>query len=319
MRPQLGWHLFPDYIRYYRVLRNLEAYSICSPPNGGNASMLIPNGWKLPKVANLAQGFTGAPKSLPFAAVMLNKRTKQLVVLFRGTQTGFEWSVDFMYNQTSDLYPGLPTHSGMSYVSQSFNSLVKLVTRQVAEGCVKHIAVTGHSLGAGVSTLFAYGLQLAVNKMTGGKRHSSIRVDTVLFAPPNAGSPAFVASFNNLVNARRIAFENDIVPQVPCTPNMVACPGTLVPTNQPGNVTSWPFSAVTNASMPVQQVPWGAMTSVSLKHTVAFLSASHICSYSCFTSQFVGDKNNYCLLLDDLSLVGSNSYCGGFPTNTPYP
>lgn len=39
-------------------------------------------------------------------------------------------------------------------------------------------------------------------------------VSALLVAPPNAGSPAFVEAFNRRVNARRLAAEYDIVPQV---------------------------------------------------------------------------------------------------------
>ena len=45
-------------------------------------------------------------------------------------------------------------------------------------------------------------------------------VDAYLFAPPNAGDADFVSAFNKLVNARRLPFQYDVVPQVsqrPCT------------------------------------------------------------------------------------------------------
>ena len=45
-------------------------------------------------------------------------------------------------------------------------------------------------------------------------------MDAYLFAPPNAGDADFVSAFNKLVNARRLPFQYDVVPQVsqrPCT------------------------------------------------------------------------------------------------------
>lgn len=71
--------------------------------------------------------------------------------------------------------------------------------------------MTGHSLGGGVGTLVAYAAQSYLNQQMGA---AAPAVGSVLFAPPNAGSPEFVDSFNQLVNARRLAFEYDIVPQV---------------------------------------------------------------------------------------------------------
>lgn len=71
--------------------------------------------------------------------------------------------------------------------------------------------MTGHSLGGGVGTLVSYAAQSYLNQQMGA---AAPAVSSVLFAPPNAGSPEFVDSFNQLVNARRLAFEYDIVPQV---------------------------------------------------------------------------------------------------------
>ncbi len=42
---------------------------------------------------------------------------------------------------------------------------------------------------------------------------SSVKVDAILIAPPNAGDRLFARSFNKLVNARSIPFVYDIVPQ----------------------------------------------------------------------------------------------------------
>lgn len=73
------------------------------------------------------------------------------------------------------------------------------------------VLLTGHSLGAGVGTLVSYAAQSYLNQQMGA---AAPVVGAVLTAPPNAGSPEFVNAFNQLVNARRLAFEYDIVPQV---------------------------------------------------------------------------------------------------------
>lgn len=48
-------------------------------------------------------------------------------------------------------------------------------------------------------------------------------VDAVLFAAPQVGDDAFVQRFDTVVNARRIGFAGDLVPQVPCASRMPAC------------------------------------------------------------------------------------------------
>jgi hypothetical protein len=52
-------------------------------------------------------------------------------------------------------------------------------------------------------------------------------LSAVLVAPPNVGAEDFVEVFNAGVNARRIAFQYDIVPQAFCTPSMPTCAGPL--------------------------------------------------------------------------------------------
>ena len=56
-------------------------------------------------------------------------------------------------------------------------------------------------------------------------------VDAYLFAPPNAGDATFSAAFNELVNARRLPFEFDLVPQVGaphCTACLVPCTAVML-------------------------------------------------------------------------------------------
>lgn len=117
-------------------------------------------------------------------------------------------------------------------------------------------------------------------------------------------------------------------PQVPCIPSMVACNNTPIPTELPSSPPKWPFEQVgasytiPGTQMPIQQTAWSSMTTVPLSTNAAqFLWATHVCSYLCFTSQFVaGDTNNNCLLLNATAAeLGNNSYCVSFPTTPPYP
>lgn len=90
--------------------------------------------------------------------------------------------------------------------------------------------IAGHSLGAGVATLLSYAAQQLLESETVaagaglGNRTAPV-VSALLVAPPSVGPPDFMARFNQLVNARRLAFEYDIVPQVsrPHRPSCSAC------------------------------------------------------------------------------------------------
>lgn len=109
--------------------------------------------------------------------------------------------------------------------------------------CPRQVFIAGHSLGAGVSTLLSLAAQnfldaaaaggaAAANGSAGAgssggagggadggsaaaaAEAQAAVVGALLVAPPNAGSPQFVEEFNQRVNARRLAMEYDIVPQV---------------------------------------------------------------------------------------------------------
>lgn len=86
----------------------------------------------------------------------------------------------------------------------------------------------------------------------------------------NVGPPSFAARFNALVNARRVAFEYDLIPQALCTPRMTACAGMtppqsallaplgikVVPTNMPGNVAAWSYTPVGGCGAPAAVPGW---------------------------------------------------------------
>ena len=44
--------------------------------------------------------------------------------------------------------------------------------------------------------------------------HTNVTLDAYLFAPPNAGNAVFAEAFNRRVNARRLPFVYDLIPQV---------------------------------------------------------------------------------------------------------
>ena len=112
------------------------------------------------------------------------------------------------------MFPS-PVHAGFHGAFQQIWPAVRAALAELATGPspqATQFFVTGHSLGGAVGSLLAYASQSLLKSIfPAGK---APRVDAVLFAPPNAGPPAFVDQFNKLVNARRIAMEYDIVPQV---------------------------------------------------------------------------------------------------------
>jgi hypothetical protein len=79
----------------YKVARNFESFTTCSPNNGGKASFLVPTGWRQALMVELPQRIdmpeTPPKPPLPFAVVLQRIRTKQLVIILRRTSTSYEW------------------------------------------------------------------------------------------------------------------------------------------------------------------------------------------------------------------------------------
>lgn len=138
------------------------------------------------------------------------------------------------------------------------------------------------------------------------------KVDALLFAPPNAGDSVFADKFGKIVNARRMPFVYDVVPQVPCNP-MVGCQRASVST---GSKAFWSYQNVPGSlvihpsGFPTQAEAWSLFGKIHPCQIGKFLSATHVCAYNCFLSQFGGDNNNSCKLWSD---SGSGTYCASYP------
>ena len=134
----------PPLHRLYRTLLNFEASLGCIIANG--TAWEPPPGWELAAMLNVteaASNTAGAPAGaapgtvvLPFAALLLNRASGQLVVAVRGTQTAAEWAVDFSYNQTSGIEAlgGAPVHSGFAGIFQQLWPGVEAALEQLMAG-----------------------------------------------------------------------------------------------------------------------------------------------------------------------------------------
>jgi hypothetical protein len=179
--------------------------------------------------------------------------------------------------------------------------------------------------------LLQLALQAYIDQKSGGSRQAAAKVDALLFAPPNVGNIDFVRSFNARVNARKVQFAYDLVPQVPCAPSMASCPDVPVSTHNPDGSGIWQYSSVggsmmiTPASMPHQASIWARFGQIHPCKLPFFITATHSCAYTCYLSSFVGEASNSCLLHDKAAAGGEGTYCGGsiasFPDtqDPPYP
>jgi hypothetical protein len=96
-------------------------------------------------------------------------------------------------------------------------------------GSMRHVTISGQSLGAAVATLLSARAQLFLQRQCANKtawqdwpRRQPL-VTGVFFAAPHVGNAAFAADFNSRVNARRAAFSYDLTSQVRCLPCRPLC------------------------------------------------------------------------------------------------
>ncbi|KAL4425099.1 hypothetical protein ABPG77_010413 [Micractinium sp. CCAP 211/92] len=335
------------YFWLYRLIQSLEAHLPCAL--AGDSEWDAPAGWELVSMLNITEP---GGQEAPFAAVILNEEASKLVVALRGTMLPGEWALDFSYNQTefADNLFGSPVHYGFGSVFEQLWPDVQAALSDLALGpssAASQVFIAGHSLGGGVATLLAYAAQqfLRAEAVAAGARpgnSTAAVVSALLVAPPSVGPPDFVARFNQLVNARRLAFQYDIVPQAFCSPYMPACSGSsqpgvlgdllnragmdVIPTNEPGNVSSWSYATVGGslpfgpASMPQDAVSWPALRDIQLCWSLNFLMATHVCSYACFTSQFAppaAAAQSSCWLSARPEGSPAGVQCTGWPAGYP--
>eukprot|EP00882_Tetradesmus_deserticola_P012343 GHRQ01013082.1.p1 GENE.GHRQ01013082.1~~GHRQ01013082.1.p1 ORF type:complete len:319 (+),score=51.77 GHRQ01013082.1:1236-2192(+) len=185
--PSMYWH--------WKNLFNFEIWAPCAATNQSRTvtpgyvrmsnpalEWLRPVGWTVVSTQWVMDGPAQSGVYWPFATVLVNKgkhfkdsqlvkqgkhsTDSQLVIFIRGTETYLDWLTDFSYSETSSSYLKFPgkTHAGFTAIANKLwlEGLRDALYRNVVKGHIKSVAVTGHSLGAGVAQLVAYAAQVGV-------------------------------------------------------------------------------------------------------------------------------------------------------------
>ena len=103
-------------------------------------------------------------------------------------------------------------HHGFSLIfNETWGDVRAALDELVVTSKLSTVFVAGHSLGGGMASLIGFATQSYLDTKLGAKAPVA---SVALFAPPNVGPAAFANKFDTLVNARRLAFEYDVVAQV---------------------------------------------------------------------------------------------------------
>ena len=139
----------------------------------------------------------------------LRREGDTLTITFRGTDSIRNWITDFDFWKRSIPYDNVSSkirvHKGFLDAYKSFgvrDQILRSVTDRV-----RHVKISGHSLGAALSVLCAVDIEY---------NFPDKDIEVVLFGCPRVGNRAFMKSYNKRVyKTVRVENGNDIVTKVP--------------------------------------------------------------------------------------------------------
>eukprot|EP00879_Flechtneria_rotunda_P024015 GHRR01025436.1.p1 GENE.GHRR01025436.1~~GHRR01025436.1.p1 ORF type:complete len:470 (+),score=104.98 GHRR01025436.1:442-1851(+) len=311
--PTMYWHI--------TSVINLEGWAPCHAKRPGTP-FLVPEGWNLVDILT-SDAYPGI--TAPTVAVLKSADGKHLAVHFRGTRTGYEYRVELPYIQVQDdNYPGMVNLGFLTFANTLWPQLEPVLIREVVNGNITEVTFAGHSLGAATSMLSAYRAQTLLDKLLPAVSKPKLVLGTLTFAQPNVGNPEFAAAVNKNINIRTIMFEHDVIPQLPCEPYMMACPPpNSVPSWAPG-VKQWPYISgggqitFTAGTMPQQPQAWTRLDEINVCRLFQWYTASHVCSYPCWFSQFAKEPLGRCKMWGPKTLnpwTSDASYCFDYPNH----
>lgn len=145
-------------------------------------------------------------------AVFQNLESKEIYIVFRGSDKGVDWMNNFQMRQ--QIYPyGDPDETDVRFHNgfmTAYRSVRDRVLAEVRKYPDFDITVTGHSLGGAVATIAALDVQYNITQHTG----QSIQVYS--FGAPRVGNSALVESFQRRVPKNyRFVYGWDIVTYIP--------------------------------------------------------------------------------------------------------
>ena len=137
--------------------------------------------------------------------VTTSEINKRISVIFRGSESKADWYYDLMIFKTKILdnkYENVQVHSGFHtqlHKNNVYEKLINVVKKLKTKHPDYNIYITGHSLGAALSTLFGFELANEIDN----------KVTVVSFASPRIGNPEFRTAFDKKDNLEHYRVSND--------------------------------------------------------------------------------------------------------------
>ena len=143
------------------------------------------------------------------AGITISETNKRICVVFRGSESKSDWYYDLSVFKTK-LHDDVYVHGGFYnqlHLDNTYNKLRNDIQKLIKENPNYDLYITGHSLGAALSTLFGYELS----------REIVNKICVVSFASPRVGNQEFRKEFDKKTNLvhYRITNDRDIVTAAP--------------------------------------------------------------------------------------------------------
>lgn len=145
------------------------------------------------------------------AGITLSEKRKKIYVVFRGSESVYDWLYDLQVGKV-ELGDGVEVHKGFYkqlFDNGAFSILRDEILLLLADEKYKDydVYVSGHSLGAALSSLFSYLLSMEISN----------KIISVAFASPRVGNDELVKSINSRKNLShyRVNTQFDIVTVFP--------------------------------------------------------------------------------------------------------
>ncbi len=159
--------------------------------------------------------FISDPDTDVQVGVTISETNKRIVTVFRGSESKSDWMYDFMIYKSrlyAEKYDDCSVHTGFLkqlHTNDVYIKLMNVVKKQLEENPGYEVYVTGHSLGAALSTLCGFEFAHDLGDDT--------KVTVVSFASPRVGNQIFKDAFDAKENLKhyRITNNRDVITAAP--------------------------------------------------------------------------------------------------------
>ncbi len=153
--------------------------------------------------------FISDPETDVQVGITKSDTNKRISVVFRGSESKSDWYYDLMIAKRN-IGNNVWVHTGFYHqlhTNNVFETIVQKVNNLLEENPDYDVFVTGHSLGAALSTLFGYEYGITTDK----------KVCVVSFASPRVGNYKFKQEFEARLNLchYRVSNNRDIITATP--------------------------------------------------------------------------------------------------------